>query len=573
MQAKPVTALALIMLLAACNQAKPDASAPAGPGADLILTGGSVLTMEGDTPTYAEAVVVDDGKITFVGSAAEALKQKAADTVVKDISGKVLLPGFIDGHSHFMSALDMADQANISAPPAGPAEDPAAIIAELKKFAAARQLNPGDLIMGYGYDENLMPKEPLSRDILDAAFPDNPVIVIHVSMHGAVLNSKAFAKYGISAATPTPPGGIIQRKSGSQEPSGLLMETAAFPVLIASKGTPTAEDQARRLKFAQGLYAAAGITTAQEGATLTNDLSILKRAADKGDLFIDVVSFPYFLELDKTLAAFPAASWGNSANRLKIAGCKVTIDGSPQGRTAAFTSPYLNGGPNDEKNWKGEPGIGQADLNALVKKCYGLGVQMNMHANGDAAIDMALKAHEAAGGDLAQDRRTIITHAQFVRRDQLDRFKAYKFIPALFTAHSFFFGDTHIANRGMEQAAFLSPLRTASELGLKPTNHTDFNVVPIDQLLLSWTAVNRLTRTNVVLGPDERVTPYQALQAITINGAHQYGEEDSKGSIKPGKRADLVILSADPTKVDPKAIKDIKVVETIKDGKTIWPAS
>lgn len=452
------------------------AGAALAANADTIYFGGPIITVNDAAPS-AEAVAVKDGKIIAVGEKDAVMKAEAApNTVMHDLKGLTMTPSFIDGHSHFTSALDMADQANASSPPAGPAVGVAGIVESMKKFAAERKVPPGELIVGYGYDENLMGDNPLTRDDLDAAFPDNPSYVIHVSMHGAVLSSKAFEKYGISAATPTPPGGVIVRKPGSQEPEGLIMETAAFPVLL-DKPVPTEAQEIAWLKFAQDTYAAAGLTTAQEGATLLKDLKVLQRGAARGDLFIDIIAYPYQLELEKIIAENPPEIWGKYDNRLKIAGCKTTIDGSPQGKTAAFTTPYLTGGPNGEKDWKGEPGVDQETLNAFVKKCYDMGAQVLMHANGDAAGDMAIKAHElAAADDLERDRRTTIIHAQFMRRDQLLKFRQYKFVPSFFTEHTFFFGDTHIANRGMEQAAFLSPLKTGFALGLHPTNHTDFNV-------------------------------------------------------------------------------------------------
>ena len=158
------------------------------------------------------------------------------------------------------------------------------------------------------------------------------------------------------------------------------------------------------------------------------------------------------------------------------------------------------------------------------------------------------------------------------RKDQLEAFAKYRIIPSLFTDHTFFFGDTHVANRGLAQASFISPMKSALAAGLKPTNHTDAFVTPIDQMMTVWTAVTRKLRSGGVLGPDERISPYQALQAITTSAAYQYREEASKGSIKAGKRADLVVLSADPTKVEPDDIRNIKVLETIKDGTTIYTA-
>jgi predicted amidohydrolase YtcJ len=223
-----------------------------------------------------------------------------------------------------------------------------------------------------------------------------------------------------------------------------------------------------------------------------------------------------------------------------------------------------------EKNWVGAPTFPQDFVNASVKKCYDAGLQLLFHANGDAAIDSLLTAHEfAAAGSIDKDRRTIAIHAQFIRRDQLAKFARYRIIPSFFTDHTFFFADTHVKNRGKGQAYFISPMHSAYAAGLRPTNHTDYAVAPISQLLTMWTAVNRVSRSGEVIGPDERATPLQALQAITINVAYEYGEEASKGSLEPGKLVDLVILDRNPLKVDPLAIKDIRVVSTIKEGRRL----
>jgi predicted amidohydrolase YtcJ len=212
-------------------------------------------------------------------------------------------------------------------------------------------------------------------------------------------------------------------------------------------------------------------------------------------------------------------------------------------------------------------------MKATMKSCYDKRLQVLLHANGDAAIDFLLEAHKfAAGAEPGKDRRTVCIHCQFIRPDQLQAFAAMKIVPALFTDHTYFFGDTHVANRGKQQASFISPMRAAIDLGLQPTNHTDAFVVPVDQVMTVWTAVNRPLRSGGTLGAEQRISAYEALQAITINAARQYREEDLKGSIRAGKLGDLVVLSADPTKVDPMSIKDIRVLETIKEGTTIYPA-
>ncbi|WP_154654772.1 amidohydrolase [Solimonas variicoloris] len=558
--------LVLALALAGCNAVTREA------GPDIIFHGGPILTMEGEQPAYVEAVAVKDGKILFAGSEQEAMRRKGANTVVKDLAGKALLPGFIDPHSHFIDSLALADRVNVSGPPVGPASNPDEIVAALQEGAAAKHLKPGELLLGWGYDENLMPAgQVLSRAILDEAFPDNPVGVIHVSMHGAVINSKAMELYGYQDGMPTPAGGIILRQPGTQNLQGLVMEAGYLP-MHAKLPSPNAAQEMAAARSGQLLYAAAGVTTAQEGASTLQMVQQLQRIASQGGLIIDVVAYPFITELDAILKANPPSTFGQYRKGLKLGGCKVTVDGSPQGKTAWFTTPYRTGGPGGEKDWKGEPSIPVDAIRAMVKTCYDNNLQVLMHGNGDAAIDFLIATHkQMAGADLAKDRRTVCIHCQFIRPDQIADFAKLKIIPALFTDHTFFFGDTHVANRGPEQAAFISPMKAAIDAGLRPTNHTDAFVVPIDQMMTVWTAVNRQLRSGGVLGPDQRITPYQALQAITSNAAYQYREEATKGSIAPGKQADLVILSADPTKIAPQAIKDIKVIETIKGGKTIYP--
>lgn len=351
------------------------------------------------------------------------------------------------------------------------------------------------------------------------------------------------------------------------------METAFLPI-FATLPKPSPAEQVKALESGQKIYAAAGITTAHEGATHLADLAILENGANEGRLFLDVVAFPFITEFDEVIKAHPPADFGRYRGRLKLGGIKITIDGSPQGRTAQFTTPYLTGGPGGEKDWKGEPTFPEATFREMVKRVYDAGLPLIVHCNGDAAIDNLLVAHAAALGDRkAGDHRTGIIHCQFVRRDQLDTIAAWKLIPSFYTEHTYFFGGTHIRNRGPEQAAFLSPLKSAADRGIVFGNHTDFNVAPIDQLFVVWSAVNRVAREGGVVGPEERVSPYVALKGITANVAYWYREEDRKGTLEAGKLADLVILDHNPLRVDPMTIKDFKVLETVKEGCTIYTAA
>jgi hypothetical protein len=391
-------------------------------------------------------------------------------------------------------------------------------------------------------------------------------------MHGAVLNSLALEKYGYSAETVTPPGGIIVRKEGSNEPYGLIMETAFMQVFAVAEAL-TPEQEIAATKAGQMLYAKAGITTAHEGATHLPQFETMKRATDAGANIIDVIAFPFVTDVEKIIAAYPVENWGRYDKRFKVGGVKITIDGSPQGRTAAFTTPYLTGGPGGEKDWKGELTFPQEVINQAVKRVYELGVPLNLHANGDAAVDAFFKAHEfAAAGDLTKDRKVTMIHAQFTRKDQIPKYAEYKIRPSYYTLHTYYFADAHIANRGMEQAQYISPMRDSIDAGLRPTNHTDFVVAPLDQMFMLWSAVNRISRGGKEIGPGQRVSPLEGLKTMTIWAAEQYGEQGSKGSLEAGKLADLVILDRNPLKVDPMAIKDIKVLETIKEGQTIYKA-
>lgn len=541
-----------------------------GQMADVIYHGGDVVTIEDKQPT-AEALAVKDGRILAVGSRAKVMEHRGPTTRVIDLAGHCLVPGFLDAHSHYINSLLVANQCKLYPPPSGPGKDVASIIRTLKEFAAERKIPPGQMITGYGYDDSVMPEgRLLNRDDLDAAFPDNPVRIDHISMHGGVLNSRAIAQFGINADTPTPPGGIIVRKPGTQEPWGLIMETAFLPVFEAQQPLTPAEELAAT-KAGQRLYAETGITTAHEGATHLSNLQTMRRATEAGANVIDIIAFPFITDLEAILAEFPVDTWGRYDKHLKIGGVKITIDGSPQGRTARFTQPYRLGGPAGENPWRGELTFPAPTIDDMVANVYRLGVPLNLHANGDGAIDTFLTAHEkAARDDLTKDRRVTMIHSQFVRKEQLAQFVRYKIRPSFYTLHTYYFAETHIQNRGVEQTMYISPMRDAIDAGLRPSNHTDFVVAPLDQMFMLWSAVNRISRGGMRIGPDQRITPLEGLKAMTIWVAEQYGEQELKGSLRAGKLADLVILDKNPLRVDPLDIKEIAVLETIKEGRTIY---
>jgi len=275
-------------------------------------------------------------------------------------------------------------------------------------------------------------------------------------MHGAVINSKAMEMFGYSDGMPTPPAASSFGR-GRRQPSR-PGHGNRLPADVRQDAVPHARDGARR-----GQGRAADLRRrrrhhCQEAATHAPQVAQLQRIAKAGGFIIDVVTYPFMTDLEAVWKTTPPAEFGKYVNGLKLGGCKITADGSPQGRTAWFTTPYLTGGPAGEKDWKGEPGLPPEAMKATMKTCYDNNLQVLLHANGDAAIDFLLEAHKAAAGtDLAKDRRTVCIHCQFIRPDQLQQFAELKLIPSLFTDHTFFFGDTHVKNRGLQQASFISP--------------------------------------------------------------------------------------------------------------------
>jgi predicted amidohydrolase YtcJ len=541
--------------------------------ADKIFINGLVLTIDSKN-SVAQAVAVKDGKILEVGSTGSISKLRSENTEVIDLKGKTLIPGFIDGHSHFLS-LGRFNSVNISSPPVGNVTKIADIISELKKFREERGIKDGEWIQAWGYDpDQLAEKRHPVKEDLDAAFPDNPVVLTHASGHLSVANSYALKISGVDSTTKDPAGGVIVRKPGTQEPTGLLQERAKG-VLRTGRGereSVSFEEKLELLKEQQKLYASYGVTTAQDGATGAESIEFLKKAAERGELFIDIEALPSYAIIDKVIND-PAYQLGILQNHLKLDGIKYMSDGSPQGKTAFFSKPYLVEVPGCDHDCNGFPTVTQAQFDEAVKKSFVHHLHFYVHCNGDSAIDMFISAVEKANRELkttSVGRRTVVVHSQFVRPDQLDKYKELGITPTFFTNHTFFWGDTHVQNLGRERAYFSSPLKSALKKGISYTNHTDYGVTPINQLFLLWTSVNRKSRSGEIIGPDERVTPLEGLRALTINGAYQYFEENLKGSIEKGKLADLVILSDNPITVDPDKIKDITVLETIKEGKTIF---
>lgn len=551
---------------------------------EKLYYNGTVLTLDKDGAVQ-ESIYIKDGKVVEVGKSEELLKKFNNGSVEKiDLQGKTISPGFIDIHSHFMNALRISDWANVSAPPVGKAENIEGLLEILEEHKNNQNIKDGDWIIGYGYDDNYLDRS-LTKFDLDKAFPNNPVLIIHVSNHGAVLSSSALDHFNITKDTPTPKGGVISRVGETNEPEGLLMETA-FIEVFAKLPQPSEKELLEKLDVAQQMYAKDGYTTIQEGGTHAHELKLLKKGADDNKLYIDVVSLPIVIEVPILLNGYLAnphdknldmeklnEKFNQYYNHLKIGGIKLLVDGSPQGKTASFKEELKTPGPNGEEHWKGEALLDQETFNKVYKKLADNNIKLFTHANGDNGIDMVIEAVKYSGGKKGDGRRDIIIHSQIMHPYQLDEYVALGLSPSFFTNHVYFWGDVHIENLGEELAAGISPMNSANKKGLVTTNHTDFSITPLNPFMTMWTATNRVTKNGKLLGETERVTNLEALKAITTNAAWQLGEEDVKGTLEPGKVADLVILSENPLDTPKEKLLDLKVVETIKGGKTVYKNS
>jgi predicted amidohydrolase YtcJ len=557
----------LLASLAGCNSEKKSLTTNA---ADAIYYGGDIITMEGDSAVYAEAVAIKDGKIIFVGTKTVADKMKGDSTVMNDLHGKTLVPGFVDGHAHFAGFGAQAVGANLLASPDGNANSIDDIIKELKEWNAKNGTSmTRGWIFGMGYDDAVLKEQrhPTKED-LDKVSTDIPIVIVHISGHFCVMNSRGLALSKITAASKDPAGGIIRRMPGSKEPNGVLEELAALPVYVPILSPNTTETIDYFMQKGQNLAMSYGYTTAQEGRAMGNHEQ-LAAYAKEGKFKIDIVSY-----IDYAFPQYMKSEWyGHSyKNHYRIGGLKLTLDGSPQGRTAWRTIAYLIPPDGQKKGYKGYPAIADDNkVKAIMDTALSNNWQLLCHANGDAAMDQYIRCMRSAvdkyGND---DRRNVLIHGQFMRMDQLDSMKELKVIPSFFPMHTFYWGDWYKKIIGDSLAMKISPIKSTLKRGMIATSHTDAPVAFPNLMMVLWTTVNRVSRTGAVIGADERLTPYEALKTITISGAYQHFEENNKGTLTIGKLGDLVVLSDNPLKVDPLKIKDIQVLETIKEGKTVF---
>lgn len=528
-----------------------------------------IITMN-DDKKFAQAVYVEDGKIIEVGTNEQLSKYKVDGVELIDVNNKTLMPAFIDPHSHFGGACQTTAFASLASSPVGNVSCIDDIVSELKKVAD--KITDERPIIGMGYDNYLLKenRHPNKYD-LDKVSTTRPVIAVHASAHLAVLNQVALdTVFEYNENTPDPVGGKIGRLEGSNEPNGYVEETALTNNLLKLLGSPNPDELKNLLLKGQEMYASQGITTVQDGLTTDQLLGLIMFGEKENLLYLDVHCYPNAadLEFGKQLGI----NVNEKIGHVKYSGRKIILDGSIQGRTGWLKEPYEKVEESDDPKYLGYPTLTDEEVIKGIETSIKENTQVLIHTNGDAAAQQMIDCYRKAINNVKpqKDLRPVMIHAQMATAKNLEEMKELGIMPSFFAAHPFYWGDVHRLNVGEKRAAAMSNAKKAIELGMKYTTHEDTPVIPPCPLISMWVMVNRLTRSNHVLGEDMKISAYDALKATTINAAYQYFEEDIKGSIEVGKYADFVITDRNMLKVDSVEIKDIVVLETIKQGTTIY---
>ena len=535
--------------------------------ADLIFIGDNIITMDNSKVT---AVAVRGDRIVATGDQAEIIQLQDDSTRLVELGDRALLPGFIDAHGHFGAVATSSALLDLSSPPVGAVETIDDIVTAIQNWIENNDVPDGQLIYGFGYDDSLLAEQRHpNRDDLDRASTSHPIVIRHVSGHLNAANSMALAQSRITAESQSPQGGVIRRRSDSDEPIGVMEETAMG--LLPGYGALISEEQGWQLRRdAAEIYSSYGITTIQDSNVSVAYVNALKARAREEAFPVDIVAYIMGNPLSD-IELGQVSQDAEYVGGVRIGGVKFILDGSPQGRTAWMSQPYNEGPPGVDADYVAYPSYDPEAYQARVDNLLERHVPVLAHANGDQAIERMIDGiADAVEGEAIPDHRSVIIHAQLIRADQLDRVKELGIIPSYYSAHPFFWGDWHRLSFGDERAGFISPVRATINRDIPFTVHNDSPIVPPDMMRLVSITVNRQTRSGYILGPEQRATVMEALYAITQGAAYQYFEEDEKGSITSGKRADLVILETNPLAVDPAQLADVKIAETFARGVSVY---
>lgn len=542
---------------------------------DLLIINANILKLN-DANQKAGSLAVTDGVIIGVWQESEPPSDKiniTSKTEIIDLKNSTLIPGFIDTHNHILVYSLNKNKVNCSSPPNKNISD---ILHNIK--LKVDQTPRGEWVEGYGYDDTgLEEQRHLMRKELDQVAPNHPLYITHISGHFAVANSKAFEVAGVEEDVTNPDGGYFGRDENGRL-DGVLYEFTAMQFVQNKIPVPTVDEMVTALAEGSKDYLAKGITTNSDaGIGLffgedEYDAHII--ASEKGlnpmrarlmimhDYLRDKARFDGYtaVQLNEEIVQ-------RSNGKAKLDSAKIFQDGSIQGLTAALREPYYN-----SPDTVGELLFDQKEFNEEILNLHKRGFRVTIHGNGDRAIGSILEGYDYALQKAPRENhRHRIEHVQTATVNDLDQMQRLGVAGSVFINHVYYWGDRHKRLfLGPDRAARISPLAEMKELDILTTLHSDCPVTPIDPLFSVWAAVNRLTSEGEVLGPEQRIDVVTALKAMTIYGAKMNFTEDENGSIEIGKQADFVILDKDPTKINPREIKNVNIQATIIDGELVY---
>jgi predicted amidohydrolase YtcJ len=528
------------------------------PPADLIVTNAAVWTGS-ERQTQAEAVAVRGERVVIVGTRAEVLRLRGESTRVIDAAGRLLVPGFIDDHTHFIGGGFALASVDLR-----PARTPAEFTRLLRDHV--RNIPQGRWITEGNWDHESWPGGPLPRrEWIDSVTPDHPVAVSRLDGHMLVANSRALQIAGITRATPDPEGGTIVRDPATGEPTGVLKDEA-MSLIWKHVPAPTAAERLEALTTAQAHALERGVTMVNDMGSWP-DLMALRKAREDGLLKLRVYEFVP-IDTWSRLRDYVARE-GRGDAQLKWGGLKGFVDGSLGSTTAWFYQPYL-----DEPNTSGLMVTDTARLREWIAGADQAGLQVVVHAIGDRANDWLLDVYEwSAARNPARDRRFRIEHAQHLTNAAIPRFNKLGVFPSMQPYHAIDDGRWAEKRIGATRIQTTYPFRSLLDAKASLMFGSDWTVAPIEPLLGIYAAVTRRTLDEANPGgwlPREKISVVEALRAYTQTNARGSFMETEVGTIEPGKRADMVLLSENILTIDPARIRDVKVDYTIVDGRVVY---
>jgi len=522
---------------------------------EFILYNGNIWTVDPDMPR-AQAVAISGGRFSAVGSNDEVLNLATGRTRKVALGSKTILPGFIDAHAHpsasgvnhlRMVACEMNSIADIQA--------------ALRKRAA--QTPAGQWVLGFLYDDGKT-RQPLTRQDLDEAVPDHPVLVGHRGGHTAFVNSQAFTLADVDDTTPDPKGGRFDH-----DPSGHLNGHVSDGAMeIFTKLTayhPTRDDYRKGVGLVAKMMTSKGVTSACDADAQPEDLQGYEDARDAGELVMRVYCHIARNAIDRLIAGGIHTGLGDEW--IRIGGVKLYADGSISERTAWLSQDYI-----------GIPGYHGLQLGTreeiyqIARKAHAAGWQVATHANGDLAIDEILGIYEKVQRELPRrDPRFRIEHCTLINDALAGRMHALGVIPVPFSCYVYFHGDV-MHFYGEERLKHMFAMRTLLDAGLRPADSSDYTASPSYPMMWLQSQATRTDMNGNKWGLNQRITVEEAIRCGTIHGAYASFEEALKGSIEPGKFADLIVLDRDPLTADPSSLIQIAVERTMVGGKWVYEA-